>query len=96
MKKGWVVFGSIVQLVLALFTLMMTVFIGGGFETRGGISNLERTILEWSILVLPSLFLLSLVIVIVKYSNKASARSYSWYLMPLLGWVAYLIYCSFL
>ena len=60
MKKGWVIFGTIMQLLLALLTFFMTIFSGGGFINRGGVSDFDIKVLELAILVLPCLCLISI------------------------------------
>ena len=94
MKKGWVIFGTIMQLLLALLTFFMTIFSGGGFINRGGVSDFDIKVLELAILVLPCLCLISILIVYNKYSNGASARAYAWHGLPLLGWAIYWVYAN--
>jgi len=94
MKKGWVIFGTIMQLLFALFTFFMTVFAGGGFINKGGVSDIDIQILEMSIFVLPSLCLIAILMVLIKYSNGASVRAYAWHGLPILGWVVYYFYAN--
>ena len=94
MKKGWVIFGTIMQLFMALITFFMTVFSGGGFVNKGGVSDIDIQILEISILILPSLCLIAILMVFIKYSNGASAKAYLWHGLPILGWLIYYCYTS--
>ncbi|OOG55443.1 hypothetical protein [Rhodanobacter sp. C03] len=92
MSSGWLIFGTIAQLMLAYFLFMVVVFSAAGMGNTASLGRLQLAILNLSMYVLPALCVLSAGIVLYLYKHGASAASYWWYALPLAATALYLIY----
>lgn len=92
MSSGWLIFGTIAQLMLAYFLFMVVVFSAAGMSNTASLGRLPLVILNLSMYVLPALCVLSAGIVLYLYKHGGSAASYWWYALPLVALAVYLIY----
>lgn len=89
MSSGWLILGTIVQLVLACFLFMVVVFSAAGMANA---SRFQLAVLNLSMYALPALCILSAGVVLYLYRHGGSAASYWWYALPLAATVLYLVY----
>lgn len=90
MSSAWVIVGTIGQLFLGMFMLLITIFGGAGVvdhASRAGrtLSSLQSGIIDWSIYLLPALCFASAGIVIYLYKHGGGVSSYWWYLPPVIA-----------
>lgn len=96
MTFGWILLGTLGQLMLAVLLFMGVVFSAGGLGAGARLGKAELRILNLSIYLLPALCVLSAAIVIGLYLHGGSAASYGWYVLPLVGAVSYFAYAVML
>ena len=89
MTLTWVITGSILEAILAMFLFMLAIFNGAGRTNKGGLSKSKLSFLDRAIFILPALCFISLGIVIYLYNINGSTYSYYWYAMPLIATVFY-------
>ena len=89
MTLTWVITGSILEAILAIFLYMLAIFNGAGRANMGGLSKNKLKILNRAIFILPALCFVSLGIVIYLYNINSSAYSYFWYTLPLVATLFY-------
>jgi hypothetical protein len=89
MSLGWVVAGTIMQLVLGFFMLLITIFAGAGISNGRKLSKFQTDVLTYSIYALPAICFISACIVIYLYYHDASALSYWWHVVSPIVAVAY-------
>jgi len=94
MSLVWVVVGSFMQMVLALFLFMMAAFAGGGVVSGRNLPKWQIAILDLSIYLLPALCLISAGVVIFKYLNGGSNAAFWWYLLPIVASVIHLTFTT--
>lgn len=92
MTFGWILLGTLGQLMLALFLFMLVAFSAGGLGAGARLGKTELRILNLSIYLLPALCVLSAAIVVGLYLRGGSAASYGWYALPLVGAALYIAY----
>lgn len=88
-----VVFGTVGQMVLAMFLFMLAAFAGAG-KVSGrskSLSERHKLFLDLSIYALPASTIVSASIVIFCYNNGGSSLVYWWYAMPIFLAVVYVI-----
>lgn len=94
MSLGWVIAGTIGQLMLAFLLFMMAVFAGGGMANGNSLSKRQILLLDLSMLALPASALLSAGVVICLYVTGAGPRSYGWYGLPAAAVALYALFVS--
>ncbi|MEP6897848.1 MAG: hypothetical protein ABI870_04905 [Rhodanobacter sp.] len=92
MSFGWVLLGTMGQLMLAYFLFMVVVFSAGGIANGARLGKFHSGMLTLSIYLLPALCLVSAGIVLYLHGHAGSAASYWWYAMPLAATALYLAY----
>lgn len=92
MSLIWVIVGSILQLMLALFLFMLVAFSGGGIANDGSLRKIQIGVLDLSLYALPASCFIGSGIVIYYYATGGSAYAYWWYVLPILMAAAYLFY----
>jgi hypothetical protein len=92
MALGWVIAGSIGQVLLSYFLFMLVAFSAGGMDRSVELRRISQAILSLSLYVLPASALLSAVIVICLYSRGASVSAFGWYALPLVAAACYVIH----
>lgn len=96
MSLTWVIIGSLVQVMLAMFLFMLVGFSASSIVNSNSLSKLQMGVLNLSLYALPATCMLSAAMVIYYYCVGASARAYWWYLLPMLLAAVYLVYASLL
>ncbi len=96
MTFGWILLGTLGQLMLAYFLFMVVAFSAGGLVNGARLRKTELRILDLSIYLLPALCVLSAAIVIGLYLRGGSAACYGWYALPLAGAAWYVAYAVML
>lgn len=91
-----VIIGTLVQLGLAGFLFMATIFTGAGIGNVNQLSDAQMSVLTLSIYVLPGSCVVSGIIVWWAYRNQSGAIAYWWYALPLLLAAAYFVYAMIL
>ncbi len=92
MTLGWVITGTIFQLLLAYFMFLLVVF---GFSAIGSTHRpkpFDFVVLDSAIYSVPASCGLSALIVIGLFNADAGAFSYRWYALPLVVFASYLLY----
>jgi hypothetical protein len=84
MSLGWVITGTISQLMLGFYLFMFTAFSGVSIVNENELSKFHVAVLNFSMIALPCSCLLSAGIVLYLYKTDASTLSYWWYVTPLL------------
>jgi hypothetical protein len=92
MSSGWLIFGTIAQLMLAYLLFMVVVFSAAGMGRTANLGRLQLAVLNFLMYVLPALCVLSAGIVLYLYKHAGSAASYWWYALPLAATALYLVY----
>lgn len=92
MTLGWIIFGTIAQLMLGFFLFMLVVFSAAGIGNGGHLDRFQLTLLNLSMIVLPAVCILSAGVVLYLYKHGGSALSYWWYALPLAVTSLYLVY----
>jgi hypothetical protein len=89
MSSGWVIVGTIGQLVLGGFLFMFSIFAGAGIANGNELSKTQIRMLDISIFMLPAVCVFSAGVVLVLYKAGASASAYWWHVLPLLTAAVY-------
>ncbi|HTN32429.1 MAG TPA: hypothetical protein VL091_00320 [Marinobacter sp.] len=92
MTLGWVVAGSIGQLLLAYMLFMLVAF---GFSAVGASHRptpFDSSVLNSALFSVPASCIVSAVVVIVLYRMAAGRLAYLWYLAPIFLFSGYLLY----
>jgi hypothetical protein len=92
MSLGWVIAGTIGQLLLAFFLFMVVVFSAAGIANGSNLDKFQSSVLDFSIYALPSVCIICACIVLYLFHADASASSYWWYAVPLVVTALYLAY----
>jgi hypothetical protein len=92
MSLGWVIAGTVGQMFLGFFLLMLVIFSAAGIANGNDLAPHETGILDFSIFALPSLCAICACIVLYLYHVDAGASSYWWYAVPVVAAALYLIY----
>ncbi|MEO8998632.1 MAG: hypothetical protein ABI227_06665 [Rhodanobacter sp.] len=92
MSSGWLILGTIGQLLLAYFLFMVVVFSGAGIANGNNPGKLQLMLLNLSMYVLPAVCVLSAGMVLYLYKHGGSVLSYWWYALPLAVAALYLVY----
>lgn len=92
MSLPWVIMGTFIQVVLAIFLFVLVAFSAGGIDNLKQPGRLRATILDVSLYVLPVLCLVSAAIVIYEYTTGGSTASYWWYCLPGAVALIYAVY----
>ncbi|WP_455385234.1 hypothetical protein [Acidihalobacter prosperus] len=92
MSLLWVIFGTLVQLALAVMFFMLVVFSSAGIANGRTLTHLQSRILDWSLCALPLSCAFSAVLVIILYWQGGGAAAYWWYALPAVAMTAYLVF----
>lgn len=96
MALGWVIGGTIAQLMLALFLFMCVAFSAPSIGNLQSLTTFQDTLLNLSLFALPGSCVVSAVAVIYCYKTGGSPVSYWWYALPIVLTVAYFVYAIIL
>ena len=91
MTLGWVIAGTVGQLMLAYLGLIGAIF-GGGAASQvrsGPLSEFENSVLTGAIYGLPALSVITAVLVIALYLADKGPWSFAWHLLPVVALVCY-------
>lgn len=94
MSMGWTLLGTFGQLILGYLLFMLVAFSAGGLANGNQFRPAQMKVLDLSLFVLPGACALSAVIVLCLQWAGGSARSYGWYLLPLVATALYFAYFS--
>lgn len=92
MTLGWVVVGTIGQVLLAYMLFMLVVF---GFSAVGNTHRptpLDFSVLDSAMYSVPASCIVSAVVLIVLYRMGAGKFAYLWHLVPFILFSGYLVY----
>lgn len=92
MTLGWVVAGTIGQVLLAYMLFLLGVF---GFSAVGNVNRLtpfDSSVLTSALYTVPASCVLSAVVVIGLYHSGSGEMAYLWYAAPILLFSAYCLY----
>ena len=93
MTLGWVVLGTIGQLMLAYMGFLGAVFGGGAAVGRaGGLTGFQNGLLTGAIYGLPALSVLVALLVITLYWADYGPWAFAWHLLPVVTLVLYVWY----
>lgn len=92
MTLGWVITGTIAQLMFAYFVFMLVVFSACSMTDSDKLGRVHSTILTLALYGLPASSVLSAGIVIHLYRQGAGASSWWWHALPVALAAIYLIY----
>ena len=92
MSLLWVIFGTVVQLVLAMVFFMFVVFSSAGIANGHALTKLQNGILDFSLYALPLSCVLSAGLVLLLYWKGSGTGAYWWYVLPAVAAVAYLTF----
>jgi hypothetical protein len=92
MSLAWVIAGSISMLILGVFMVLITIFAGAGIGNKHTLTELQNTILGYSIYWVPLICFGTAGLVIYLYKTGAGSASYYWYLLPVVIVAAYIAY----
>ncbi len=92
MTIGWTLLGTFGQLMLGYLLFMLVAFSAGGLATGNQFRPAQVRLLDLSLFALPGACVLSAVIVLCLHWAGGGARSYGWYLLPLIATGSYLAY----
>jgi hypothetical protein len=92
MTMGWTLLGTFGQLMLGYLLFMLAVFSACGLGSGNQLRPAQMKVLNLSLFALPGSCALSAVIVLCLHWAGGSARSYGWYLLPLIATALYLAY----
>ena len=92
MSLLWVIAGSIFQVFLSVFLFMLVAVSAGSIANNNTVSELQSSILNISIYLLPLICLLSAGIVIFQYTMNSSSLSYWWNTLPIAMTIIYLLF----
>ncbi len=94
MSLGWVITGTVGQLMLGGLLFMFSVFSGAGIANGNTLSKLQLGILNFSMFALPLSCVLSAGIVLYLYKTGGNSSSYWWYVLPLILTALYALFAS--
>jgi hypothetical protein len=84
MSLGWVIAGTVGQIILGYFLFIYVVFSSISISNSGGLSKLQANVLTVSFYALPVICILSAGMVLYLYINQgSSSAAYWWYATPL-------------
>lgn len=92
MSLLWVIFGTVVQLVLAMVFFMFVVFSSAGIANGHALTKLQSGILDFSLYALPLSCVVSAGLVFLLYWKGSGTGAYWWYVLPAVAAVAYLAF----
>ena len=96
MSIGWTLLGTFGQLMLGYLLFMLVAFSAGGLVSGNQFRRAQVKVLDLSLFVLPGACGLSALIVLYLQWVGGSARSYGWYVLPLIATALYFVYFSVL
>jgi len=92
MTLGWVIAGSIGQVLLAYMLFMLVVF---GFSAVGNnqrLTSFDESVLNSAFYSVPASCIFCAIVVIVLYRAGSGKLAYLWYLAPIFLFSGYLLY----
>ena len=92
MTLGWVIAGTIGQVLLAYMLFLLSVFGFSAVSNTHRTTRLDTAILDSALYAVPASCVLSAVIVIGLYRAGAGTSAYLWYAAPVLLFAGYLLY----
>lgn len=92
MSISWTLLGTFTQAMLGYLLFMLVAFSAGGLASGNQFRPAQMKVLDLSLFALPGSCALSAVIVLGLHWAGGSARSYGWYLLPLLVTALYFAY----
>lgn len=92
MSLGWVITGTIGELLLACMLFMIVGFSGASLDNQNNLSQFQSNIIDFAIYALPATCVLCACIVLYFYKNSAGASAYWWYGAPLVPATLYIIF----
>jgi hypothetical protein len=92
MTWGWVVVGTLAQLMLGLFLFMLVVFSASSMDGVGKLAGVHSKILTLSLFGLPATCVVSAGMLIHLYRSGGGPSSWWWHAMPLAAAAVYLVY----
>lgn len=92
MTWGWVVVGTLAQLILGLFLFMLVVFSASSMDGVGKLARVHSKILTLSLFGLPATCVVSAGMLIHLYRSGGGPSSWWWHAVPLAAAAVYLAY----
>lgn len=92
MTWGWVVVGTLAQLMLGLFLFMLVVFSASSMDGVGKLARVHSRILALSLFELPATCVVSAGMLIHLYRSGGGPSSWWWHAVPLAAAAMYLAY----
>ncbi|PCM44924.1 hypothetical protein [Marinobacter sp. ANT_B65] len=92
MTLGWVIAGSIGQVLLAYMLFLLVVFGFSAVDTSHRPASIDDSVLTSAIYSVPASCILSAVVVMGLYRMGAGKLAYLWYMAPIFLFCGYLLY----
>jgi len=92
MTLGWVIAGSIGQVLLAYMLFLLVVFGFSAVDTSHRPASIDDSVLTSAIYSVPASCILSAVVVMGLYRMDAGKLAYLWYTVPIFLFCGYLLY----
>jgi hypothetical protein len=92
MTLGWVIAGTIAQLMLGIMSFLLVAFSAAGIANGKTLNKLQMASLNIALYVLPASCFFSAGFVAWRYYQDVTTSAYSWYLMPAPFIGLYLVY----
>ena len=92
MPLMWVVIGTFVQLGLAVYVFIASVFAGGAIAQHHVLTDFDGKVINSSFFVLPLSFVSAAILVLIQYWRGGSNTSFWWYALPWSVIALYIFY----
>lgn len=92
MTLGWVIAGTIGQLMLGMICFLLVAFSAAGIANGSSLTKVQMAVLNIALYLLPISCFFSAGYVAYQYYCDATINAYSWYLLPIPFIILYFAY----